>query len=46
MTDQTTITVTRDQLADALTHIEVRPVNGQVVADWLADTIFEVINDD
>lgn len=30
---------TRDQLIDALARIELRPVDGKIVAEWMADAI-------
>lgn len=38
-------TLTRDELAAALSRIEVRPVNGKVVAEWMADAILEELDD-
>lgn len=36
---------TRDQLVAALTAIQFRPVNGKVVADWVADAIISALED-
>lgn len=37
---------TRAELIDALARIEVRPVGGLVVADWMADAIIEALGFD
>lgn len=37
--------VSRDDLVEALTRIKVRPVNGKVVAEWMADAILEALDD-
>ena len=36
---------TRSQLIEALACIELRPVNGKVVAEWMADAIIEALAD-
>ncbi len=36
---------TRDELVEALTRIQVRPVAGKVVAEWMADALIEVLSD-
>ena len=36
---------TRAQLIEALTRIKVRPVDGKVVADWMADAIIEALGE-
>ena len=37
---------TRDQLINALTRIQVRPVAGKVVAEWMADALIEVLSEE
>lgn len=38
-------TFTRAELIEALTRIQVRPVAGKVVAEWMADAILETLDD-
>ena len=36
---------TRSQLIEALACIQVRPVNGKVPAEWMADAIIEALSE-
>jgi hypothetical protein len=37
--------LTRDELTEALTRIQVRPVAGKVPAEWMAGAILETLDD-
>ena len=36
---------TRGQLTDALACIQIRPVNGKVPAEWMADALIEALSE-
>lgn len=43
--DAEPVTITREQLAHALSRIEVRPVGGKVAAEWMADAIITALGE-